>query len=143
MLERVDAGVDPRAHHRRNESRALFVRPRHDFERRSRAHACVFERAHHFQAGHDAVGAVELAARRLRVEVAADRHRQEIGVGPRSTREDVADGVDFDRHRCLAAPADEAVAPTAILVAQRQPTDAALRCRADARELHEGVPQPL
>ena len=65
LLEREGAG----AHHHRHEARAFFVGPDRDLERRGLEPS--FERAHHLEAGEHAVVAVELAAGRLRVDVAA------------------------------------------------------------------------
>src|SRR5437016_5346729 len=73
-FQREDPGEDPRAHERGYEARALLVGPRHELERRTRAHTALVQRAHHLEPRHDAVGAVELAARGLRVEMAAHQH---------------------------------------------------------------------
>ena len=74
------------------------------------ARAGVVQRAHDLQPGHDAVGAVELAAVRLRVEVAAHHDRRRGCLAPGAAREHVADRVDPHFEPGFAAPAREALA---------------------------------
>ena len=114
-----------------------------DLQRRARAHPGVVQRAHDFQPGHDAVGAVELAARGLRIEVAADRDGQRTGIGAGAPREDVADAVHLDRHAGLLAPAHELVAPAPVDVGEREAAHAALVGGADFRQVHQGLPEAV
>jgi hypothetical protein len=67
------AGEHARAHHHGHEARALLVGPERDLEGRLGLDAVVVERAHDLEAREHAVVAVELAARGLRVDVAAAR----------------------------------------------------------------------
>ena len=143
IVERVDAGEDAGAHERRHEARALFVGPGGDLERRVRMHAGVVQRADHFQAGHDAVGAIELAAVRLAVEVAAHDDGRRAAVGAFAAGEYVADAVHAHLQPGLAAPAHEELAAFAVLGRERHATHAALGRGADPGELHERRPEAL
>ena len=90
-----------------------------------------------------AVGAVEFAAGRLRVEMAAGHYRREGRVASLPPREDVADAVDPHGAARLLAPADEQPARLAVEVGRGEPAYAAFRCRADLRQLHQARPKPL
>ena len=61
----------------------------------------------------------------------------------RAPHEDVADLVDGDGHAGLLGPADDEVAALPIEIGQREAANAALRGRADARELHERAPETV
>ena len=84
------------------------------------AHALVVERAQHFQAGEHAHDAVVLPARELGVEVAAHEDRREMVLGPRPSREDVADPVHRHRAARLRAPGDEEVPHLLVGVSERE-----------------------
>jgi hypothetical protein len=142
-VSRVKAGKHPRAHHHGHEARALLVGPEDDLEGRLGLDAVVVEGAHHLQAREHAVVAVKLAARGLRVDVAAARDGRKGRVAPRAAHEDVANLVDGDRQARGLRPAYDEVAPLAVEVGEGQTTDAALRGRADARELHQGGPETV
>src|SRR5260370_13682490 len=103
----------------------------------------IIEGAHQFEPGHDAVGAVDLAAGRLRVGMAAGHHRRQARVPAGPAREDIADLVDADGAAGLLAPADEKPARLAVEIARRKPAHPALRGRPDLRQFHQARPQPL
>ncbi len=89
-----DAGERARADHRRREARALLVGPGDDLDRRLGLVAEIVQGAHELEPGHHAIGAVELAAGRLGVEMAAGHDRRQARVAAGPAREDVADLVD-------------------------------------------------
>src|SRR5580765_6900608 len=141
VFHRVDPGEDARAHHGGDEARALFVGPARHFERRARRDPPIVQRPHHLEPGHDAVGAVEPATVRLRVEMAAHDDGRGAGVLPGPAREHVADGVHPQLEARLAAPKGEALAPLAVGGCQRDAAYAALRRGADFRQLDERGPE--
>ncbi|GAO25669.1 ribonuclease E [Alicycliphilus sp. B1] len=141
VLQREGAGEHARAHHHGHEARALFVRPHGHFDGRARVDARGVERAHHLQAREHAVVAVELAARGLGVDMAAGHHRRQAVVGAGAAREDVADGVHADAAAGLACPLHEQVAALAVELGERDAAHAALGRAADARQIHERLPQ--
>ena len=101
-------------------------------------------RAFGHRAGAEAVRrTVEAAAVGLRVQVAAAHHDGGLRITPGAPREEVADRVDLDGASGLLAPAYQLVARPAVVVAQRQPADAAARRRADGGQRHQRVPQAL
>ena len=77
--------------------RALLVGPVGDDDRMLGLDAEIVERAHDLQPAEHAEHAVELAAGRLRVEVAADIDRQRGRIGALAPREHRAHLVDADR----------------------------------------------
>ena len=81
--ELEDAGEHPRADHRRRKARALLVGPGDDLDRRLGLVAEIVQGAHEFEPGHHAIGAVELAAGRLGVEMAAGHDRRQARVAAR------------------------------------------------------------
>ncbi len=131
VLEGEGLGEHARAHHHRHEARAFLVGPEGDLDRRLGLDAVVVERAHDLEAGEHAVVAVELAAGRLGVDVAAGDDRRQRVVLAGAAHEAVADLVDRDRHAGLARPARHQVAALLVEVGERQPADAALRRGAD------------
>ena len=135
-----DAGEHARADHRRREARALLVGPGDDLDRRLGLVAEIVQRAHHLEPGHHAVGAVELAAGRLGVEMAAGHDRRQARVAAGPAREDVADPVDRDGAAGLLAPADEEPPRLAVEIARREPAHPALRGRADLAPVPSGSP---
>ncbi len=134
-------GVDARRDHRRGEARALLVGPDDDLERRGGRDVVLVQGAQDFEPGEHAVDAVEAAAVRLGVEVAAgdDRRARIVAAGP--AREDVAHVVDLDRAAYVAAPADEQIAALAVGVGQRQAARATMLARADFGHRHDAVPE--
>ncbi|MNM79209.1 hypothetical protein D3C81_911360 [compost metagenome] len=135
------AGEYPRAHHARGKARAFLVGPHHHLQWRFGFHAQVIERADHLQPGHHSEAAVELAARGLGVDMAAGHHRWQRGVAPGPAGEDVADRIDTNAAPGRFAPGHEQVASLAVEVGQRQAADAALGGGAEAREVHQRLPQ--
>src|SRR5262249_34986764 len=109
-----DAGEDARAHHRRRESRAFLIGPNRDLDRSLGLDAGLVERAQHLESGHHPVSAVELAAGRLRVDVAAGHHRRPCRIAALAAREDVAHAVDADRGTRPFAPAREEIPGLAV-----------------------------
>jgi hypothetical protein len=120
-----------------------LVGPDHDLDRRLGLDAVVVQAAHDLERRQHAVGAVELAAGRLAVQVAAghDRRRLRVAAGPPG--EDVAHGVEGDAAAGRLGPAGEEVAAVPVEIGQRQAADPAFGGGADLRHLHQAVPQPL
>ena len=144
LLQRELAREHARGHHRRREARAFLVGPHGDFDRMLGADVEIVERAHHLQRRHHAERAVELAACRLRIEVAADHHRRQRVVRPRTgARTSSPCASTGDAAAGFAAPRREQIAALPVEVGQRQPVDAALRRGADLRHLHQARPEPL
>ena len=139
----VDAGEHARRQHGRRIARSLFVGPVGDDDRMLGLDAEIVQRADHFQPAEHAQHAVELAAGRLGVEVAADIDRQRIGVGALAPREHRAHLVDADFEAGRLAPSLEQMPALAILVGQRLPVVAAGHTRADLRHLHQRIPQTV
>src|SRR5205823_12873272 len=92
---------------------------------------------------HDAIGAVELAAGRLGVEVAAGDDRRQVWVAPRAAGKDVADLVNGDAAAGFLAPADKEAARRGVEIAGGEAADATLLGRADLGQLHQARPQAL
>ena len=107
-----------RPHQRRAETGTFLVGPHDQLNRPARLNAAVVERSDRLQAAHHAKHAVVPAAANLRVEMAADGDRGEARIGPRPSREDVADRIDLDGTAGLARPADEQVAHLLVLARQ-------------------------
>ena len=142
-LEAEGAAKHARTHHHRHEARAFLVGPDRDLDRRLGRDVQIVQRAHHFQPGQHAVIAVELAAGRLGVDVAAGDDRRQRGIAAVAAHEDVADPVDRDRQARVPRPADDQVAALSVEVGQRQALDAPFWRGADARQFHQGCPQAV
>ncbi len=136
-------GKHPGAHHAWRETRALFVGPHHHFDRRLRLQLQVIECADHFQPGHHPVAAVELAAGRLGVDMAAGHDRGQGGVTPGAACKDIPDGVDTDAAPGRLAPVHEQVAGLAVEVGERQAAHAAFDGGAELGEVHQRLPQAV
>ncbi len=106
-----DAAKNAGGNHGRGKARAFFVRPDGNLERRFGLELIIVKRSDDFKPGEDAEHAVELAAGRLRVEMAAGDDRRQVVVPARAAREDVAHAVDCDRAARLLAPLHEKIAP--------------------------------
>ena len=143
MLERVHAGEHARTHHSGNEARPFLVGPGGDFERRAGGDPRLVQRAHDFEPRHDPIGAVELPAGGLRIEMAAHHHGRSARIRSRTARENVADRIHTDRQSRLARPGNELVTPLAVRFGERHAPDASLRRRADRGEIHERAPETL
>src|SRR6185369_14212942 len=61
----------------------------------------------------------------------------------RTPRKDVADAVDGDGAAGFLTPANEEIAPLSVELSQREAAHAALCCRADLGELHQGGPETV
>ncbi|CPK83082.1 Uncharacterised protein [Bordetella pertussis] len=142
-LEREFPGEYARAHHHGQKARAFLVGPDRHFQRRVGLHAVVIEGAHDFQSGQHAVAAVELAAGGLGVDVAAGHDRRARRIASGAAREDIADLVHAHGQARVAHPAGDQVAALAVERGQRQAAIAALGRGADARQVHQRLPQPL
>ena len=143
VLQREGAGKHARAHHHRDKARALLVGPDRHFERGFGLDARIVQAAQHFQARQHAVVAIELAAGRLSVDVAAGDDGWQRVVATRTARKNVADRVDTHAATGRLGPAHEQIAPLAIELGERQAAHAAFGRGADARQLHQRVPQAL
>ena len=143
FFQREHAAEDAGGDHRRREARAFLVGPGRNLDRRVGLVAEVVEGADHLEAREHAVDAVELAARRLAVDMAAGHHRRERVVLASPAGEDVAHLVDADGAAGLLAPLDEEIARRLVHVGEREAADAALLRRADLRHLHEARPQAI
>ena len=135
------AGEDRGAHQAGGEAGAFLVGPVDDFQGASCGDAGFGDAAHGFERAEHAERAVEFAARRLGVEVAAEHHRGEAGVAAFAAGEHVAHGIDGDRQAGLAAPIGEQVAGIAVAVGQAHAVDAAMRQGGDRAGGHEVGPQ--
>ena len=138
----VNAGEHARGNHRRGVARAFFVGPVGDFDRPPRPDVEVVERTHDLERAEHSERAVELAAGRLGVEMAAHHHGGERIVRAGAAREHVAHLVDRDRAAGGLAPFPEQLARLTVEIGQRQALNAALRRGADFRHFHERIPEP-
>ncbi len=143
IVEVEHAGERARAEHRRRKPRAFLVGPGDDLDRRLGLVAEIVEAADDFEPGQHAIGAVELAAGRLGVEMAAGQHRRQTGVAAGPAGKDVADPVDADGAAGFLAPADEAAPRFAVEIARGEPAHAALGGGADLGQRHQARPEPL
>ena len=141
VLQREGLGENARAHHHRHEARAFLVGPEGNLDRRLGLYAVVVERAHDLQPGQHTVVAIELAAGRLCVDVAAGDDRWQCVVAAGAAHEAVADLVDGHRHAGLARPACHQVATLPVQVGQRQATHAPLGRGTNLSQLHQRIPQ--
>ena len=139
----IDAGEHTGSDHRWREAGAFLVGPIDDFDWREGFIAGAMQRAQSLQRGEHAERAVEFAAGRLGVEMAPHGNRRNIGALTGTPREHRAHVVDGDHAAERLRLRLEPVAPLAVELGQRQPTDAAFRRRADLGGQHQVVPQPL
>ena len=140
---REDAHGGAAAHHRRREAGAFLVGPVDQQQRRLGLGAGFVQGAHDLEPGQHAEHAVELAARGLGVEVAADRDRRARRVAALAAEHHVAEAVHRERQADRLAPAAKEMAGLAVEIGQRLAVAAAVRQRADAGHLHQAVPEPL
>ena len=143
VLEIEHAGEHARCDHRGRKAAAFLVGPVDHLERGPGPDAVVVQRAHHLEGGEHAERAVELAAGRLAVEVAAEHHGRLVGVRALAPREHAAHAIDADLQPGFLAPGAEQVAAAPVLIGQRLPVDPAGRRRADLGHGHQALPQPL
>src|SRR5208282_2290457 len=142
-VERKLACEDAGGGHRRREPRAFFVRPNDRLDWGPRLDSEVIQGPQHLKTRHDAIGAIELAAGRLTVEMAACHDRRQRVVGAGTARENIADRVDADRATRLLAPVPEKIARLLVECRQREPAHPTLGRGTDLRHLHEALPQPF
>ena len=96
------------------------------------------------QSGQNAKGAIELAAGRLRVDMRADKHRGQIGLGPFVARKRLATG-SVDASRPIALP-QRTSEPRAAISASEQCLaidPAAALMRPTSGERHQPMPQSV
>ena len=124
-------------HHAGREATAFFIGPDHHFHRAAGLDVVLVEAAQDLKPGHHPEAAIELAAGRLGVDVAAGHHRRRVRVGAGATREDVADGIDTDRAALGLAPLNEEVARLAVQLGQCLAVDAALGRGAQLGQGHQ------
>ena len=103
----------------------------------------VVERAHHLERAEHAEHAVELAARRLGVEMAAHQHRGEVVLDAGAGGEHVAHLVDLDRAALLLAPGAEQFAALFVEIGEGEALAAAFGRGADLGHFHQRVPKSL
>src|ERR1700677_463402 len=138
----IDAGENARRNHRRGVTRTFLVGQVGDFNRPPGAYVEVVERTHNLERAEHSERAVELAAGRLGVEMAAHHYGSERIVLAWPTREHVAHLVDGDRATGGLAPFSEQLARLTVEIGQRQALDTALGRGADFRHFHERIPEP-
>jgi hypothetical protein len=125
------------------ETTALLVAPVDQLDRRLGLDPGIVQHPDHLEGREHAVGAVEPAAGRLAVEMAADQHRRPVRIPALPPREDIAEPVDPDVQSRGLAPFDEAVARRLVDLGQREAPDPARGRRADLAHGHQAVPEPL
>ena len=136
LVEAENPGEHARAHHRRRIARTFLIGPHRHLNRRRRFNPGVIQRAHHFQGAKHAVDAIETAAGRLGVQMAARHHRQAARVAARPARENIADLVDRHRAAGVLGPFDEQVTALAVQLGTGQTRHAALRRGPDLGHFH-------
>ncbi len=100
----------------------------------------IVQRLDHFESRQHAIDAVEFAAGRLRVQVAARHdHRQGI-IAAGAAREQIADGIDPDLAAGGFCPFFEQPPPRHIGIAQGLPIASAARRRANFCHFHQPRP---
>ena len=143
MIQREGAAEHARGDHGRREAAAFLVGPHRDLDRRLGDVVRIVQHAQHFQPCHHAIGAVELAAGRLGVEMRAGHHRRLRRIAAFAAGEDITQLVDFDGAACLLGPAHEEIAALAVEVGERDAADATLLGPADLAQFHQARPQPV
>ena len=143
VVEVEHAGEHARGDHRRREAAALLVGPVDHLEGCAGLDALVIEGADHLERAEHAERAVELAAGRLAVEMAAEQHGRAVLFGPLASGEHGAHPIDADREPGLVTPSTEQIAAPPVLVGQRLTVDATVRRRADFGHGHQALPEPL
>lgn len=130
------------AHRARPEAAAFLHYPGHHLDRPQRLDAGVVQRGKQLQPGDHAIGAVELAAHRLGVGMAAGQHRrQRRPAAPAEKQVRAVVGLDLAAER--AGAGDQVPPRIEIGLRQRLARDAAVIAPAELREGRERVVQPL
>ncbi|MND93920.1 hypothetical protein D3C80_861220 [compost metagenome] len=143
IFKRQEAGENARPHHTRLEPRAFLIGEIGDLDCAPRGDACRIERADNRNPGKHAQHAIKLAARHLRVEMAADHQRRQRRIGPFPPREHVADSIDSYRQPRLLRPVTEQVTSFAVRIRKRGPETATALRRADRTHRHDIRPEAL
>ena len=142
-LDRFFARKHHGGDHWRIEPRAFLVGPVDHLDRALRANAGCVQRAQHLEAGEHAQNAIEAAARRLRVEVAADQYRSETRLAAFAAHEHGAEPINRDGTAEVTRPPAKQVAHCAVVIAERQSPQTAIRPPADRRRGHDRRPEPV
>ena len=103
----------------------------------------VVQRADHFEAGEHAEHAIEAPAGRYRVEMAAECDCRCCVVAALAAEEHVADRVLLEAQVQLVAPSQQQRAGFGVLGRERETATAAFRRRADAGDVHDGLPEAV
>ena len=143
LIQRQAAGPDRRAHHRHGEAAALLVAPDTEFDGMARHHAVLVQGLDHFEAREHAVHAVELAPRRLRVQVAAGHDHRQVLIGALAPQEQVANGIEAHLATGGLRPAREQRPSLQVEIGQCLSVAPAVGRGADPAHLHEPRPEPL
>ena len=99
------------------------------------------EGAHHFQACHHAVVAIELATRGLGVNMAARGHGAGLWVGACATAKYIANGIDAHFQTCILEPLHDQIAAAPVFIGQGDAADAAFGGGANLAQVHQRLPQ--
>src|SRR4051794_27615162 len=142
-LMREGAGEHAGCHHRGRKARALLVGPVDHLDRRVSFVAGAHHRAERFQCAKNAKNAIELAAGRLRVEMAPHGDRRDVVPLARTARVHRAHVVNCHGAAERLAARLEPVAHLPVGIGQREPADAAPWRATDLGGLHQLAPEPL
>ena len=137
------AGEHARRQHGRGEARALLVGPVDYLDRRRGAGAAFLQHTQHLQTGQHADHAVEFAAGRLGIEMAADRDRRQRRIAAGTPGEDVAHVVERDGAADRFALRHEPGAHLRVELGERQPAQPALRGGADRSRFQHALPETV
>ena len=138
-----DAGEHARCQHGRRKTAAFLVRPVHDHDGAPRGQPHVADRPDHLQPRQYAKHAVVFAPRWLRIQVAADINRIQVGFRAFKAHEHIAHAVQTHGHSRIFAPPPEQGAAFGIGIGQGLAVVAARHAGADPGHLHQAVPQPF
>src|SRR5207302_10503372 len=97
---------------------------------------CV-QAAHHFQTGKHSIDSVKLTPMRLSIEMAPGGDRRSRRISPGASSVDVAHCIELYFAPCITAPADELVAATLVVAAQRSTAAAAIWQPTNLPHVHE------
>ena len=142
-FEIAHTGEHGRRQHRRIEACTLLVRPVHHLDRPAGLDAVLVEGADDLQSGQHSQDSVELSTGVLGVEMAPHQHRRRVVIAAGTPREDVPHPVDAHRRARVPAPGDEQIPHLLVGRIERQPAQALIPPRPDARRRHHGVPQSI
>ena len=140
---RIDAGPNAATHQRMAEAAAFLIGPIHQFDRRFSHDVQVIQAPHHLKPRNHAKRAIKLAAGGLAIEMAAQQHRQALGITAFAAGKHIADGINAHGQAQRFAPAAKTIPPRLVHIGQRQALHAALRGGADFGHRHQTIPKPL